>query len=188
MRKLLHVLLGSFFMFFLLFPATTLAQRRARPGSMKHTQAEVVEKQKVTTLSSKSIRDGAVFFGPVYMTGDNGAIKIGDAIIEFDGGRYKINFDAAKFKIRKYPTMTEKQRLQQGISDYEYNKWEYKKLGEDFKYGGKYTVMQQYGKTWLILYNGNSNDVYAKIPLNSPDDKSFELNEDDMLVKMSLLE
>ncbi len=169
-------------------PKDLSAQRRVRPGAMKHTEAEVANKRKVTNLSCKYIRDGSIFEGPVYMTGDAGGIKIGEGAIIFSNGKYKLSFDAQKFKIKKYPVMTDKQLLEKGISKYEYeNSWEYKKLGEDFEYGGKYTTIEQYGQKWLILYNGNSESVFAKIPINSINDNSFELEEDDMLVQMKLV-
>lgn len=170
----------------LIVPVRSSAQRRARPGSMKHTQTEVTEKQKVTNLSCKYIRDGSIFEGPIYMTGEAGGIKIGEGVIIFTNGKYHLSFDAQKFKIKKYPVMTDEERLRRGISKYEYeNSWEYKKLGEDFEYGGKYATIEQYGQKWLILYNADSDAVYAKIPLKSTADKSFELEEDDMLVKMT---
>lgn len=165
-----------------------VSQRRTRPGAMKHTEAEVTEKKKITKLNCTYIRDGATFEGPIYMTGDAGGIKIGDAVIIFKAGRYSLSFDAAKFKIKKYPVMTDEERMRRGISKYEYdNSWEYKKLGEDFEYGGKYVTIEQYQEKWLILYQGDTDNIYAKIPIENINDKSFELNEDDMLVRMSFI-
>lgn len=170
----------------LIVPAESNAQRRTRPGSMKHTQTEVTNVQKVKNLSCKYIRDGATFEGPIYMIGEAGGIKIGDGAIIFSHGKYKLTFDAQKFKIKKHAVMTDEERARRGITKYEYdNSWEYKKLGEDFEYGGKYATIEQYGKKWLILYDGDSDDIYAKIPLQSTADKSFELCEDDMLIKMT---
>ncbi len=164
------------------------AQRRARPGSMKHSEAEVTEKKKVTKLSCRYIKDGSIFEGPVYMTGEAGGIKIGDAAIIFRAGKYHLSFDAAKFKIKKYPVMTDEELFRRGISKHTYeNSWEYKKLGEDFEYGGKYATIEQYGDKWLILYQGDTDNVYAKIPIESVADDSFELNEDDMLVRMKIV-
>lgn len=54
---------------------------------MRHSEAEARAKQEVTRLSCKYIRDGVAFSGPIYMTGDAGGIKIGDAIIAFTGGQ-----------------------------------------------------------------------------------------------------
>lgn len=165
------------------------AQRRSRPGAMKHTQAEVTNKQKITKLNCRYIKDGSVFEGPIYMTGDAGGIKIGDAVIAFYGGKFMLSFEAAKFNVKKYAYMTPEERHRRGISEYEYrNAWEHKKLGEDFDYEGRYSTIEQYGQKWLILYNGDTDNVYAKIPLNSINDQSFELDEDDMLVKMSYVQ
>ena len=169
-----------------LAPLQADAQRRGRPGSMRHSEAEARAKQEITRLSCKYIRDGVAFSGPIYMTGDAGGIKIGDAIIAFTGGRYMLSFDAAKFKIKKHAVMTDEERLRKGITKYDYdNSWENKKLGEDFEYGGKYATIEQYGQKWLILYDGDTENIYAKIPIGSVDDDSFELAEDDMLIRMS---
>ena len=175
-------------------PLSASAQRRGRPGSMKHTEAEVLQKQAEVRrqqggvkISCKYIANGHIFEGPVYMTGDAGAIKIGDAAIIFTGGNYKLSFDAAKFKIKKYPSMTDAERARRGISKYEYeNSWEYKELGQDFEYGGKYATIEQGSGKWLVLYNGDSENVFAKIPISGVNANSFELNEDGMLVQMSL--
>ncbi len=161
------------------------AQRRARPGSMRHSEAEIAARMKVTKLSCRYIKDGATFEGPIYMTGEVGGIKIGDAIITFSKGHYLLSFDAAKFKVKKHSYMTDEERRRKGISQYEYeNAWEHKKLGQDFDYGGKYATIEQYGSKWLILYQGDSDSIYAKIPINSISDSSFELSEDDIYVKM----
>lgn len=180
-KVLLYTLLSA-----LAISVPTDAQRRSRPGSMKHSASEVENKKKIVNLKCKYIKDGAVFQGPVYMVGDAGGIKIGDAAILFRAGRYILSFDAAKFNVRKYAAMTDEQLRQKGISKYEYEtSWEKKKLGEDFDYTGKYATIEQYGQKWLILYNGDTEREYAKIPLNSINDNSFELQEDDMLVRMS---
>ena len=82
--------------------------------------------------------------------------------------------------------MTDEERWRKGITKYDYdNSWENKKLGEDFEYGGKYATIEQYGQKWLILYDGDTENIYAKIPIGSVDDDSFELAEDDMLIRMS---
>lgn len=162
------------------------AQRRARPGSMKHTNAEVVEKQKVTKLNCKYIHDGSTFNGEVFMVGEGAMLPIGKAKIVFRGGRYAFSFENAEFKVNKFAAMNQDERLKKGISKYRYdNSYESKKLGQDFDYSGKYATIEQYGEKWLILYCGNSDDIYAKIPLNSVNDSSFEYTDDGMMIRMS---
>ncbi|MBD5189288.1 MAG: hypothetical protein HDS95_03315 [Bacteroidales bacterium] len=175
-------------------PLSTDAQRRGRPGSMKHTETEVLQKQaevrrqqEGTKISCRYICNGHIFEGPVYRTGAAGGIKIGDAAIIFSGGKYKLSFDAAKFKIKKYPVMTDAELARRGISKYEYeNSWEYKELGQDFEYGGKFDTLEQGGGKWLVLYNGDTDNIFAKILISGVNADSFELDEDEMLVRMSL--
>ncbi len=180
-------------MLFLTAPFRSDAQRRGRPGAMKHTETEVRNKQEELRRKKEGIKikckyicDGHIFEGPVYVVGTLGGVQAGDAAIIFKNGKFKLSFDAAKFKIKKYPLYTEKERAQRGISDYEYeHSWEYKKLGEDFEYGGKYATIEQENRKWLMLYNGDTDTVYAKIPIKDVNDNSFELEEDGMLVRMT---
>lgn len=162
------------------------AQRRQRPGSMKHSAAEVKAVQTETKIKCKYVRDGAVFEGPAYRTGSLGGVKIGDCVIFFRGGRYALSFNAEKFKFKKHAVMSDAERARKGISKYEYeNSFEYKKLGEDFDYSGKYTTVEQYHEQWLILYDGDSKDIFAKIPMNGADAQTLELNEDNFLIRLN---
>lgn len=182
-KKTIITLMALLFATLISFPVE--AQRRGRPGSMKHSEAEARAKQEISRLSCKYIRDGATFEGPIYMTGDAGEIKIGNAVIAFTGGRYMLSFDAQKFKLRKHASMTEKERLEKGITKRQYDTWENKKIGQDFEHKGKYATIEQYSKKWLILYDGDTQNIYAKIPIGSVNDSSFELMEDDILLRMS---
>lgn len=158
--------------------------RRKRPGQMKHTEAEVQNAKKITKINARYIRDGVTFIGGVYMTGDAGAIKEGDAVMKFSGGKYRFGFESAEFDMRD--AFTRDERRAKGITEYEYeHSWKKEKLGNDFLYSGKYEVVEQYGKIHLILYNGDTNEVFAKIPLNSASDSSFDFYEEDFLISMS---
>lgn len=160
------------------------AQRRARPGSMKHADTEVKDAMKKTKVQATYIHDGARFTGPVYMTGGAGAIKIGEAALSFKAGKYYINYTAGEFAMRDASTRDE--RIKKGISEYQYeHSWKDEKLGQDFAYSGKYEVMEQYGDIHLILYDGATDKVFAKIPLESAKASSFELYEEDFLFKFS---
>lgn len=159
-------------LFIISIPLSSSAQRRARPGSMKHSESEVINKQKIKQVHCKYIKDGSVFEGAIYRTGDLGGVKIGDAFIAFTGGEYMFSFSAEKFKMKnnKY-----------------YNVWEYKKLMDDFDYSGKYSTFEQYGQIWLVLYN-EDNEEFAKIPIDSLNAKSFSFEEDRMLMKMNFIQ
>lgn len=172
------------------FPASGVSgpsaseQRRARPSSMKHTEAEVKNVSKVTHLKGKYIRDGVTFNGSVYMTGDAGAINVGKATIHFAAGKYTLSYGAENFEMRT--SMSREERRRKGITDYEYDhSWKNEKLGNDFSHSGKYEVVKQFDKIHLILYDGDTKDVFAKIPLASAADSSFEFQEDDVLMRMS---
>lgn len=165
---------------------TLSAQRRARPGSMKHTEADVRNAQKTTQLKGLYIRDNSTFGGDVYMTGEAGGIKIGTAKIRFAGGHYRLTFNAGEFSMRT--SLSKKERIDKGITEYEYdNSWENEKLGEDFEYSGKYKILEQYGKIALILYNGDTDKEYARIALTSANDKEFEFSDNDLLMPMKLI-
>lgn len=148
-----------------------VAQRRTRPGSMQHSSSEVINKKKITKVKCQYVKDGAIFAGPIYLTFDvGGGTKIGDGVIAFNKGRYMLSFEAEKFRVKN-----EKYR----------NVWEYQKLGQDFDYGGKYETIEQYSQIWLILYDGDSENEFARIPIDNLNSDSFELRQDNMLIRMS---
>lgn len=158
--------------------------RRKRPGSMTHTEAEVQNARKTTTLHGRYIKDNTAFDGAVYMVGDAGGIKIGTARLTFRNGTYTLAYEAGKFTMRT--SSTREDRLREGITEYEYdNSWKDEKLGNDFAHAGKYEIAEQFGKVNLILYDGNTGNVFAKIPLSGADDDSFEFTEDDFLLKFT---
>lgn len=86
------------------------AQRRSRPDSMKHADAEVKDAMKKTTIHATNICDGARFSGPVYMVGDAGGIKIGNSVLTFKGGKYYIKYTAGEFSMREASTRDERQK------------------------------------------------------------------------------
>lgn len=38
---------------------------------------------------------------------------------------------------------------------------------------------------WLILYDGDSKYIFAKIPMKGADDQTLELNEDNFLIRLN---
>lgn len=158
--------------------------RRKRPGSMTHTEAEVKNARKVTRLQGRYIKDNSTFDGDVYMVGDAGGIKIGKARIVLKNGGYTLSYDAGSFTMRDASTRDE--RMSKGITEYEYeHSWKDEKLGKDFAHAGKYEIAEQFGKINLILYDGNSTDVFVRIPLTSANDKSFEFTDEDFLIRFA---
>ena len=158
--------------------------RRKRPGSMRHSEADVQNARRVTRLKGTHIHDNTTFNGDVYMTGDAGAIKIGSARIVFRNGGYTLSYEAGEFDMRTSSTHSD--RVREGITEYEYNNsWRPEKLGSDFAHAGKYEIAEQYGKVHLILYDGNTDKVFASIPLASANDSSFEFQEEDFLIQFA---
>lgn len=186
-KKMISVLLLSVICAGSIF-ADEPRRSRKRPSSMVHTEAEVKNASKVTKLTGRYIRDNSVFEGKVYMTDGLGTgIEIGTARISFSGDRYTLDMDAAEFETRT--STTRKERRDKGITEYEYDhSWENQKIGKDFDYSGKYEIAEQYDKISLILYDGNSSNIYAKIPLSSANDSSFEFSEDDFLIQFTPVE
>lgn len=167
-RRHLIMMLASLIAFLMVTDIS--AQRRSRPGSVKHTEQEAIEIMKKTKVNGKYIRDGSTFRGDIYLTGDAGAIKIGTATITFSKGEYKLSFRNAKFKVQ---------------DDKYKNRMRWQKIGEDFSYGGEYEVMEQLDKTWLILYESTAaNETSDNFLLESKDAKTIELDVDGMYMKL----
>lgn len=166
-------------------PCAVMAQRRARPGSMKHTEAEIQEVQKKTKVSARYIKDNSRFAGPVKAGGDGAFIKVGDSHLYFEGGRYIFSFEAGEFSMRDAKTKYDLQR--EGITQYEYDhSWKNEKIGQDFSASGKYEIVNQYGTTNLILYVGDTDEVFTKIPLEDPDASSFSFMNSSLIFEMKL--
>ena len=168
-------------------PISSDAQRRSRPGSMKHSKGEVESVMKETSVNATYIKNNTYFEGPSYYTDGYGAagIKIGTCGLLFKNGRYFFSFDAAKFQTRT--AMSKKERQSKGISDHQYDQmWSSEKISDDVEHSGRYKVVKQYGKILLILYDGNSDDIVAKITLSSLNTKTIEWTEDNILIQLSL--
>ena len=149
-----------------------VGQRRARPGTMKHTEAEAVNALKTTDVKATYIKDGSTFFGDVYLVGEAAGIKIGTAIIEFSNGKYTLNFTNKKFDVTETTSTGRKVKTKQ-------------KLGEDFSYGGAYKVVEQSGKVFLLLYADSKGEgQYDKIKLSGKNATEFEFAQDDVLMRM----
>ena len=180
-KKFYAVLAISFIFVAITLPESAHAQRRRRPGSMTHTEAEVQNVMKVTRLAGRYIKDNATFAGNVYMVGEAGSIKIGDATIAFTGGRYTLKFGAASFDMRDASTREDRRR--EHISEYQYeHSWKSEKLGDDFLQNGRYEIAEQYGNIHLILYDGTSDNVFAKIPLESANDNAFDFTDEQFMI------
>lgn len=169
----------------LLSPIGISAQRRARPGSMRHTEEEIREVQKKTKVSAKYIHDNSRFAGPVKAENGGACIKIGNSHLYFNQGRYVFGFEAAEFNMRDAKTKYDLKR--EGITQYEYDhSWKNEKIGNDFSVSGKYEIVHQYDTTNLVLYVGDTDEVFTKIPLVDPDAASFSFINSGLTFEMKL--
>ncbi len=169
--------------------STVMSQRRARPGSMKHTSgAELENATKVTPGQATYIRNGACFSGPVYFTSSDGSegIRIYTATLRFSNGKYTLALDAREFSTRE--AMTADDRARRGISDAQYdNMWKGEKLSEDIQQAGRYKVIKQGSVLHLILYDGDSDNVILRTNLSSKDTKYLEFKEDNLVCKLNFV-
>ncbi|MCM1153473.1 MAG: hypothetical protein NC328_07460 [Muribaculum sp.] len=146
------------------------AQRRSRPGSMKHSERETKDYYYGSKVSAKYISDGHTFKG----TAGEGPYKIGDVTIKFSGGRWHMNFAGQEFKTREALSKQERQR--RGITDYQYeNSWKSENLAGDFSSSGLYKVINKEGRYYLYLYDGDTDkEVFGKATLSGLNDQDFE--------------
>lgn len=146
------------------------AQRRQRPGSMRHDQKEFTEQSKTEKVSCTYVSAGHTFVGDAYVYNSGAGIKIGKVTLTFKAGKYTLSFDGERFKV-----IRPKKRNR------------YEKVLNDFSMSGKYETFKKYDKIYLRLYEEGSDTRYmTDIPLEGKDSKYFELNEDELLFKFTL--
>lgn len=148
------------------------AQRRQRPGSMKHTEADVENARKIDIVNCKYITDGGKFNSKVYATEGSGRIFLGDAVLTFNNNHYQLSFTSTKMEVRDVLTPQEKHK---------YNPWRQEKVFNDFTQSGKYLTFKKNSQIYLRLYDGDTDNYLSDIPLSGADASSFNLNEDGLL-------
>ena len=148
-----------------------IAQRRARPESMKNTNEYLDNVNKEEPVSCKYIKNGATFSGNVYYYSDNGAarIHIGTATLTLSGNHYSLKFKSAKTKMRDAEYKGKKR---------EYNPWRMEKIANDFVQDGKYETFKKNNKYYLRFYDGDTNNYLTDVNLKSLDQKDFVMAED----------
>lgn len=165
----------SFLLLIALFPVE--AQRRQRPDSMKHTEAEIENKRKEEIVKCTYIKNGNTFTGDVYATGEAGYIKIGTSAINFSNGHYKLTFTSGEFKVRDVQTPRNRGR---------YNPWRNEKIFNNFTQSGKFATFKKNGSVYLRLYDGESSDYITDIPLENVGANSFVLDEEGLRFEYSI--
>lgn len=150
------------------------AQRRQRPDSMRHTEADVANARKTETVKCTYVRDGKSFYADAWAVGAAGKMKIGTVVLSFNKGHYRLNFTATEVYTRETVPMWERPK---------YNPWRLEKLGNDFVQRGRYETFSKFGRLYLRLYDGDSNRYITDIPLNNKDTSRFTLFEEDWLME-----
>lgn len=152
------------------------AQRRARPGAMKHSDSEAKAAVTKSVVKAQYIKDGAMFIGDMFYAKDGAGIKICTSKIYFGANTYTMENESAKF------TTTKKTK-----SGREYKAKE--KFSEDYEASGKYEVVKYgAGGVYLILYTEKPNEIFAKIPISGTDAESFTYDEDNIICKYSYIQ
>ena len=143
------------------------AQRRSRPGSMKHNQTEYENTTREEAVACNYVSNGHHFYGPVYVyAGGDGRIKIGNSSISFAGGKYTLRFTSDKVKTRDPGKV----------------KWKYEKVINDFEQSGKYVTYQKYGEIYLglCIEDEDGKKHMGEIKLSGKDAKEIEWVEDEL--------
>lgn len=153
------------------------AQRRQRPGSMKHSEEDVENMRRMDPVKCTYLKNGASFRGDVYATGLSGRIKIGTSTITFSNNHYSMNFNASKFETRDVLPPQEKGR---------FNPWRKEKVMNDFVQKGKFSTFKKAGQIYLRIYDGDTDNYITDIPLPSLDVKNFNIDEDGLLFEYQL--
>lgn len=146
---------------------TGVAQRRSRPGSMKHNQTEYDNTVREDPVKCNYVSNGHRFYGPVYVyTGGDGRIKIGNSSLTFSGGKYTLRFTSDKVKTRDHGKV----------------RWKYEKVLNDFEQTGKYATYQKFGEIYLGIYIEDEDGKMhlGEIKLSGKDAKEIEWVEDDL--------
>lgn len=169
MKNNLKILILMTFCILAVFPAE--AQRRQRPGSMKHTEADVENARKIDVVQCKYITDGERFNSKVYATGGTGGIFLGNAVLTFSKSHYTLSFTSTKMNVRDV--------LPPG--EHRYNPWRKEKVLNDFTQTGQYMTFKKSGKIYLRLFDGDSDNYITDVLIPNVDASSFKIDEDGLL-------
>lgn len=152
---------------FMSFPLN--AQRRSRPGSFKHTDSDVENVYKKEPVKCTYIKDGAKFYGELYYVSDNAAAKMimGTATLTLTGGKYKMKFDATKYK-----------------SDHP---WRYEKIANDFIAEGRYLTYKQNGKIYIHMEDKEGGVLWKDGEIDGVNAKSFGGIDDNILFVFEII-
>lgn len=161
----------------LLFTFNVDAQRRQRPGAVKNTDEFLDQAFALTPVTFKYIKGSNSFRSDVYYYAEGGGarMKVGTATLSMTGNQYNLVFKSAKVATRKAMTSEDHRKSY-------FNPWIQSNLANDFTQKGKFETFKTQGKYYLRLYDGNSDNYIADIPIKDPNQKDFTLNDGEGLV------
>ena len=142
------------------------AQRRSRPGSLKHTDQDVENVYKQEPVTCTYIKNGATFYGELYYLSDNSSnkMKMGTATLTLNNGKYKLKFEATKYKTRDALPPDQK---------WKYNPWRYEKLANDFISEGKFITYKRNGKIYIRLEDDEGGILWKDSEIENINSKAF---------------
>lgn len=162
----------------LCFAANMEAQKRSRPGSMKHNESEIKAALEGEPVKCTYVSSGHTFKGNVYFSGGSDArMKVGSATISFSGNHYTLSFKAAKFEMRDGTYSGDKHR---------YNPWRQEKLANDFTQQGKYETFKKGGKVYLRLFYEDTLNYMDDFPLDGISAKEFIIGDGGLKFEFNL--
>lgn len=151
----------------LIFSSHSEAQRRQKPGSMKHTNEEVENVIKETAITCRYISNNHTFYSEVgYGPGGVRPMKIGTATMVLKNGKYILSFKSITVKTTS------------NSWDVPRNHWWKENMLNNFTMTGKFETFERGGKSYLRLYDDETGSKFPDIELSGKDAKTFVLYDD----------
>lgn len=174
----------NFFLALILFTLAfslnqAFSQRRARPGSLKHTDKDVENVYKEVPVTCTYIKNGATFRGEIYYLSSTSSakMKMGDATLTIKNGKYRLKFNASKYQTRDALPPGQKHK---------YNPWRDEKVANDFVAEGKFTTYKRNGKIYVRMEDDDGGILFKDCELESINAKAFGGIDDDILYAFEL--
>ena len=177
MKKFFIISLIFFSLLFHCDPA--YAQKRARPGGLKHTDKDVENVYKEVPVICKYIRNGATFRGEVYYLSSTSSakMKMGDATLTFKNGKYRLKFDASKYQTRDALPPDQKHK---------YNPWRNEKVANDFIAEGKFSTYKRNDKIYIRMEDDDGGVLWKDSEIDGINAKAFGGVDDNILYVFEL--
>lgn len=143
------------------------AQRRQKPGTMKHSDQEVVNAITEKAVNCQYISNNHTFYSEVgYGPDGTRPMKIGTATMVFKNGKYSLSFKSIKVKTTSNSWNVPR------------NHWWKESMFNNFTITGKFETFEKGGVTYLRLFDGESGETFHDVKLTGKNARSFELYDD----------